>query len=250
MFIDAHVHLRHGDAARTEYTGDEIVRVMDVLGIDRSVVFAICCTTRRSIEMADAARANHPGRLIPFVYALASYEDSALSLVEEAIRTRGFAGIKVHGGECTLEPWVLDPVIALAGQVGVPVLTDFVGHWQQAKRVATKFPSTPIIVAHMGKGRSIDQNQLEKFIRVAEAHPNVYLDISYMATLWKIEDAVCRIGADRIIFGTDGPYTMPDTISYARIAIQTVKSLQLTKLQQDMIFGGTIGNLLGLSDSS
>ena len=64
MIIDAHVHLRHGDRLRTEYTPDDIVRVMDALDIAKSVVFAICCTTRRSIEFAAAARQAFPDRLI------------------------------------------------------------------------------------------------------------------------------------------------------------------------------------------
>lgn len=247
MFIDAHVHLRHGDAARTQYTADEIVEVMDRLAIDRSVVFAICCTTRQSVTMAEAARTAHPDRLIPFVYALPSYEDPVLALVEEAITRRGFAGIKVHGGEATLEPWVLDPILGLAGRLDVPVLIDFVGLSAQAERVARTFPATTIIVAHMGKSKTVDDALLERFIRVAEAHANVYLDVSYMVTLWKIEEAVRRIGAQRTIFGTDGPHPTPDTVSYARIAIENVRSLDLTAGQQAEIFGGTIARLLGLA---
>ena len=50
--VDSHVHLRHGNAARTEYSPETIVETMDKVGIDRSVVFAICTTTTHSIEMA------------------------------------------------------------------------------------------------------------------------------------------------------------------------------------------------------
>jgi len=52
MIIDSHVHLKHGDAQRTEYSAEAIVRTMDAVGIDQSIVFAMSTTTRRSIEMA------------------------------------------------------------------------------------------------------------------------------------------------------------------------------------------------------
>lgn len=50
--IDAHVHLKHGDEEKTEYSAEAIVRIMDMAGVDRSVVFAMSTTTRRSMEMA------------------------------------------------------------------------------------------------------------------------------------------------------------------------------------------------------
>jgi len=55
VIIDSHVHLKHGDSARTEYAPETIVEVMDAVGIDRSVVFAMSTTTRHSIEMAAEA---------------------------------------------------------------------------------------------------------------------------------------------------------------------------------------------------
>ncbi len=55
MLIDSHSHLKHGDAQKTEYSPDEIVRVMDAAGIDKSVVFAMSTSTSRSIQMAKDA---------------------------------------------------------------------------------------------------------------------------------------------------------------------------------------------------
>lgn len=55
MIIDSHVHLKHGDAQKTEYRAEEIVRTMDAVGIQKSVVFAMSTTTQRSIEMVQRA---------------------------------------------------------------------------------------------------------------------------------------------------------------------------------------------------
>ena len=48
--VDSHVHLKHGDAAKTEYSAEVIVDVMNRAGIDKSIVFAMSTTTRRSPE--------------------------------------------------------------------------------------------------------------------------------------------------------------------------------------------------------
>ena len=45
MIIDSHVHLKHGDAQKTEYSAETIVKTMDAVGIDQSVVFAMSTTT-------------------------------------------------------------------------------------------------------------------------------------------------------------------------------------------------------------
>jgi hypothetical protein len=65
VIYDSHVHLKHGDVAATEYSAEAIIQTMDAAGIEKSVVFAMSTTTRRSIEMAQEAIARFPGRLIP-----------------------------------------------------------------------------------------------------------------------------------------------------------------------------------------
>src|SRR4051812_32876642 len=72
--IDCHVHLKHGDATRSEWSARTIVEIMDKAGVDKSIVFAMCTTTKRSIEMAEEAVSQYPDRLIPFAYALPNYE--------------------------------------------------------------------------------------------------------------------------------------------------------------------------------
>ena len=63
MIVDSHVHLKHGDAERTEYTADEIVATMDAAAIDRSVVFAMSTTTLRSIARMDDPQVNQAANL-------------------------------------------------------------------------------------------------------------------------------------------------------------------------------------------
>ena len=60
MIIDSHVHLKHGDAQKTEYSAETIVETMDAVGIDKSIVFAMSTTASRSIEMAKEAIGKFP----------------------------------------------------------------------------------------------------------------------------------------------------------------------------------------------
>jgi predicted TIM-barrel fold metal-dependent hydrolase len=248
MIIDSHAHLKHGDIARTVIPPETIIKTMDAVGIDKSVAFAICTTTENSIKMALNAVNQFPDRLIPYVYALPSYEKPVLSEIENAIRNLGFRGIKIHISECTLTEYVGDSLLELAGKYNVPCLIDFVGDFQQARRIATKFKETKIILAHMGKCHCTDRDLIDKFIELAENNSNVFIDTSCIALLWKLEVVIRKIGSERVLFGTDGPAVFwPDEITYARLELNKIKSLDLTEKDANNILGGNIAKLLGIA---
>ena len=248
MIIDSHVHLKHGDAERTEYSPEVIVRTMDSAGIDVSVVFAMSTTTERSVEMASEAVRKFPDRLVPYAYALPRYDRQVLEELRRAIEDMGFRGIKVHAGECTLAEYVLDPVLELAGELGVPCLVDFLGRLGDAERIAKDFPGTKLIAAHMGKYLCRDGELLDGFIGLAERYEGIYLDISGVVLTEKIREAVERVGSERLAFGTDGPHEEPDTVGFARRELEKVRSLGLRPEDERNVLGGTIAGLLGLSD--
>lgn len=247
MIIDSHAHLKHGDAAKTEYAPETIVEVMDAVGIQRSVVFAMSTTARRAVEMASEAVAKFPDRLIPYAYALPHYEYPVLPVLEEAIGKRGFKGIKIHIGECRLPDYIIDPVLRLAADYGVPCLVDFGGDIASAQRIARDFPRAKLIVAHFGRYLGTDAGLIDRFIALAEAHANVWLDCSGVVLAWKIEDAVRRIGARRLLFGTDGPHKTPDLYSFARLALSQIRMLDVSESDKAMILGGSAAELLGLT---
>ncbi len=244
---DSHVHLKHGDAEGTEYPARDIVATMDAAGIERSVVFAMSTTTERSVEMGIEAVRQFPDRLIPYVYALPHYGRLVLDEIKSAIVDSGFRGIKIHAGECTLAEYVVDPVFELAGRHGVPCLIDCLGNAGAAERLARAFPGTSQIVAHMGRYLATDAHLLERFIVLAEAHQNVFLDLSGVVLLEQAQEAVRRLGSGRLLFGTDGPHRAPDTASYARLAIRKIDALDLADEQRKDIFWGNIARLLELA---
>jgi predicted TIM-barrel fold metal-dependent hydrolase len=245
MIVDAHVHLKHGDAAATEYPAATIVQVMDAVGIDRSVVFAMSTDTRHAIEMAAEAVAAYPDRLIPFAYALPHYERPVIEELAAAIRL-GFRGIKLHVGECRLTSYLADPVFRLAGETGVPCLVDFGGDLRAAERLATDFPDTRLIIAHFGRYLCTDALLMRECLAVAERHPNVYVDASGVVLPWVIAEGVQRIGAGRILWGSDGPHVLPDLVSFAAGPLRQIRALGLKPEEEAMVLGGTAAELLGL----
>lgn len=178
LIIDSHCHLKHGDKAKTDIAPELIVEVMDKIGINKSIVFAMSTSTKDSIVRAESAIKKYPDRLIPYVYALPSYERSALNEIEDVLDKRLFRGIKIHKGECTLAEYVVDPVLKTAGKYKVPCLIDLGGDLEAATRMAGSFPDTTLIIAHMGRFLSKDRKLLDSFVTLAENYSNVFLDLS------------------------------------------------------------------------
>jgi hypothetical protein len=57
----------------------------------------------------------------------------------------------------------------------------------------------------------------------------------------KIREAVARIGADRVVFGSDGPVSSPD-LEHEKILVAG-----LTDEQTRLVLGGNAAALLGVS---
>jgi predicted TIM-barrel fold metal-dependent hydrolase len=245
MVIDAHLHLQDDVYVRDEGTPENLIRLMDKAGIQKSVVFKIWNTTRSSIEAGEEAARKYPDRLIPFAYAVPSYESAVISELEEALSKKGFRGIKIHTGDSRPVNYIIDPVVRLAGNYGVPCLIDFRGDHVAAHRLASSFPRTRLIIAHMGKFLCSEQDLMDRFIAIAEKCSNTFLDISGVIELWKIKDAVRRIGSHRILWGTDGPRAAPDPLSFVRLELNKIEALDLKKEEKEDILGRSIMRLLG-----
>ena len=246
MIIDSHVHLKHGDAQGTEYSAETIVNTMDAVGIDKSVVFAISTTTKRSIEMAREAVDKFSDRLIPYVNVDPGYDKSILEEIDEAVSNLGFRGMKIHLGYGVPAEEIMNPFLLLAAKSGVPCLIDCVGRYDIVERMTEKFPETKIIVAHLGKYLCKDETLIDRFINMAEVHSNIFLDVSGVVIPKKITEAVNRIGPNRVIFGTDGPHEAPDTIGFARAELDKIRTLDLNPNDEIAVLGGAIAALLGI----
>ncbi len=82
--------------------------------------------------------------------------------------------------------------------------SDYYGHSGPANflQVARRFPEVTFILKHMG------YRLVEDAVQVALERPNIYLETAGV-TCSNILKAVRRVGADRVIFGSDTPYHSP-----------------------------------------
>lgn len=125
-------------------------------------------------------------------------------------------------------------------------------------RVQKRFPELRIVLAHSGYPA-----WWEEAVAVASAHPRTYLELSlwqlvadrnWSAVSEQIVDAVHRVGADRVIFGSDSMFgARPEKeIASVRKWVDQISSLaedhRLAAEQVDMILGHNAMRLLNLSD--
>jgi len=66
-----------------------------------------------------------------------------------------------------------------------------------------------------------------------------------VVTLHRIQDAVSRVGSQRVIWGTDGPHNTPDTATFASISLGSVRMLGLGEAAEGDVLSGSIMRLIG-----
>jgi len=115
-------------------------------------------------------------------------------------------------------------------------------------RVAKKYPDLTIIAAHMG---AYSQRRpgiwFEEMMRVMERNSNVYADISALGKgvifgkRQLLPKAIARVGAERILFGSDYPAVYRYPIS---VAARTIDEADIPG--KELIMGGNAARILGL----
>jgi len=226
IVIDAHNHL--GDRPGARQTGAELVAKLDAAGVDKAVVFPFVEGNFTNDFVKDAYD-QFPDRLIPYC-AVNPWERDAAAIVRHCISEWGFKGLKLHptiNGFHLADPELCDPLFQLADELGFPIIvhgaSDLFNSPPEFAMMATRFPRVPLMMAHMGFFWSVDQA-----ITFAGQFENLYLETS-RAPIFEIQTAVKRIGAHKVIWGTDSPFVdyefefkkmeraTPDKDGYAQI---------------------------------
>ena len=146
-------------------------------------------------------------RLIPFLRLDPRVQDAATTLKEYA--QRGSRGIKLHpvlDHFSLLDPR-LGPIMESAEELRLPVMVHTgwrpTGSVRDVGELARRHPDIRFVVAHMKEEWGV--NRRLSHIEVAESRANVWLECSYAEHPRRIGEAVRRLGADRILFGSDWP---------------------------------------------
>jgi predicted TIM-barrel fold metal-dependent hydrolase len=245
MIIDMHMHIEEVASLGWKMSADDCIRAMDAAGVDRAAVMTLTDLpglNPQGLELIADACASHPDRLYGFVRLNPAHLETSKSLLGRAVTELGFKGLKLHpvstlqhpGGEATIA------LIRQAGELGVPTLfhcgDEPMSTPLSIAPAAAACPDSVIILGHMGGYFHVDEA-----LDVAEQYPNIVLETSAMPYPDKIRAAVQRIGADRVIFGSDGPVSSPS------LERQKVVIAELGADAAGQVMGDNAARLLGVA---
>jgi len=256
MIIDFHVHvgtLEHWNPRVVsswfepfglspnllEVSPTHLLQEMDAAGVDKAVVLAFDCRRHMGVHVpndyvGELCRA-HPDRFVPF----GSFDPIDYASPDALLRAReewGIAGVKLSPTYQDVDP--AHPrflqFLALCAELGLPVLihhgstgnsfarTKYQQAWQLDEMLMA-VPGLTLVVAHMGMPSQ------HEVLTLMIKHQRLYADIS-ARTLLSFGGGVPQLRqdilraieygvADRLLWGTDFPFTSPSE------ALSDVRSL-------------------------
>lgn len=241
--IDAHAHIDEVPALGWIDPPAKLVELLDRAGIERAVVMTYTETpglNPTAVEYIAAAVAAFPDRLIGFARLHPWYEEAAATLLRRAVTELGMRGLKLHPVGTLAHPADDASVrlMDLAAELGVPVLFhcgDEPMTTPLAIAAAAERTRAKIILGHMGGYFHVDEA-----IAVAERHENLVLETSAMPYPGKIREAIDRVGAERVLFASDGPGCRP------HLELNKVLLAGLTADEERRVLHDNVARLLGL----
>jgi uncharacterized protein len=232
MIIDCHCHAGRGDgltgpwdtnASLENYLGRALRA-----GIDRTVLLAAFhsdySTANREVARIVAAR---PDRFYGFAFVHPERDRGRVAtMVEKAVTSFGFVGIKVHRHDSPITRELCD----VARRFSLPVMYDVMGDIPAIELLAEEYPDVPFIIPHLGSFADDWRAQLALIDHLVR-HPNVYTDTSGVRRFDLLDRAVRRAGAEKILFGSDGPWLHPG------VELAKVAALGLSPAEERMVLG-------------
>lgn len=230
MIIDCHCHAGKGDGLTGPWDTDaplhNYMQWADEAGITKTVFFA-AFNSNYAKANADVARIvkSNPGRFYGFAFINSAKDaGNVFCLVKTAVMQYGFCGIKTHRYDAAITREVCEA----AKYFSLPVLYDVMGESSQLDLIATEYPGINFIIPHLSSFADDWKAQMA-FISPLERYPNIYTDLSGVRRFDVIMEAYQRAGADKILFGSDGPWIHPG------LELMKIYALRLSKEEQDKI---------------
>ena len=249
VIIDGHTHFAGPGEGLPPCAVEELLSVMDRNCIDAVVTTPPYSSIGKdrtydsaNMFIADAMK-EAPGRILGFIRVNPHLREHALEKIEAGVKDQGFLGVKLHPRN---EAFAINseelafPIAELAAELGVPILIhtgdpDTYGFAQPTLvgGLADAFPDVNLIVGHMGK------QLYEDAILVAKWFENVILETSFRS-LREIARAARIVGADRVVYGSDMPFGIPE------IEMMKVRLCGISDEEKAMILGENMARILRL----
>lgn len=241
--IDAHIHLL-GDGVDPRLLDEgEQVGVTRFVGscIGDFEAYPSAESVSAFNERMRAAMRAHPGRIEGYCYVNPRYGQHALDELRRGIEDGGMAGVKLWVATLCDDPLVF-PIVERAIEYDAPIL---VHCWRKTTgqlpyetapenvaALAERYPEASIIMAHLG-GRA------EPAVNAVAPYPNVFVDTSgTIIAAAQVSLAVERLGAERVVFGSDAPGGCFAT------TVGKVLGAGLGEAELDAVMGGNMLRLL------
>lgn len=198
-FRCAHGHLgRHFYLHIPDDSAEELVAEMDRLGVESSLIFANAGMNSDEVYdndlVAEAVRA-YPERFMGLVTVNLNRPEEEIRREVERGFARGMLGIKIHpmlsGYDTTGDK--VELVCALADERGAFVLNHYWGGTERLLALCRKYPRAVFMTGHTSSEAIAAIPQVD----------NLYIGSCPLLGLGATEDWVKKVGADRILFGSD-----------------------------------------------
>lgn len=253
LVIDSHGHTGSGKHWIPFRDTDGMLETMNRVGIDRFCVSAMRALSgdfRAGNDEVIALTEQHPDRFTGYIVVNPRYPDDMQAELERCYIHKGMRGIKVHPTtyvhDYPINGERYEPVWEFAKAHDCPVLMHAGPRSERhtcgpqlIDEVARRHPEVKIMIGHAGAYDS--WQALDEHIDVTLKHDNLFLEISTMNRFYRsIDYMVQRVGADKVIFGSDGAFHSIiaefGAVVYARI----------TEEDKRKVLGLNVANLLKL----
>ena len=213
---DLHCHLTGLPGLTPEERAAHLVRFADRMGIERMCVYMglrfLADPTPEQLVQQNGevlrAVAAFPDRLFGFVYASARHIDTSLAELERCVADGPMVGVKLWiAGRCK-DP-AIDPLISRAAELKALI---FQHTWRKTTgnepgestpedivALSRRFPDLPLVCGHTGGNWRLG-------LQAIQDRKNLYADLAGSdPTAGFTEAAVAKLGAERVIYGSDAP---------------------------------------------
>lgn len=234
VVVDAHCHAGHGDGLSGPWDTDASlvryqVRAREA-GIDQTVLLAALTSDYRAANREVGALVTaQPNRYLGFAFVNPVTDQGRVGELVDEARAWGACGIKVHwrDGRITRE------IAEVARRRKMPVLYDPRGDTATVEMAARAYPDVAWIIPHLSSFAD-DWKAQVAFVDQLVRLPNLFTDTAGVRYFDVLEDAVRRAGADKVLFGSDGPFLNPV------VEISKVHALHLPPADAALVLGGNI----------
>ena len=239
MIIDSHCHAGKGDGLTGPWDtaaplNKYLLRAARA-GITHTVLFA-AFHSDYAVANREVARivSSHPDRFFGFAFVNAVNDRGRVQrLVRQAVEEFGFVGIKLHRYDAPINRQICE----VARAFSLPVLYDVMGAVSVCELLAEEYPDVNFIIPHLGSFADDWRAQIALIDHLVR-HSNIYTDTAGVRRFDILVQAVQRAGAQKILFGSDGPWLHPG------VELAKVRALGLSKSDEALVLGGNFLRLI------